>query len=267
MGSSGNDAHTEMPPEDPRRGLALLGRILELEAQVSARDQLFAVAAHELRNPIHAIGLQIGESLRMASERGDRVLADRLRQVERTLQWFLQRCSVMLDLSRMAGGLQNLDLGLVDIREVLRRIEDLYSPQSRLSESPLHIECEGDLVGRWNSLALEQALGNLVSNAIRFGAGSPVLVTAADTGNNVVRVQVTDHGNGIPAFEQEMMNSDFAEMMRNSDVCKGGFGGGLWLARNLLEAHGGYLEVASARGRGATFTTYLPRSSPQVARR
>ncbi len=265
MGLSGRDAHTERPPEDPRRVATLLGRILELEAQVSARDQLLAVAAHELRNPIHAIGLQIGDSLRMASERGDRVLADRLRQVDRTLQWLLQRCSMMLDLSRMAGGLHSLDFGLVDIREVLRHVEDLYSPQSRLNDSPLHIECEGDLVGRWNSAALEQALGNLVSNAIRFGAGAPVLVSAADTGHNIVRVQVTDHGAGIPALEQEMMNSDFAEMMRNSDLSKGGFGGGLWLARNLLEAHGGYLEVASASGCGSTFTTYLPRWSPEVA--
>jgi two-component system, OmpR family, sensor kinase len=265
MGVSGIDAQTETPPGSPRRLDMLLSRVAELEAQVAARDQLLAIAAHELRNPIHAIGLQIGVAGKMASQRGDRAIADRLQQVDRALQWFLRRCSVMLDLSRMASGTQAFDFGIVDVRDVLRHVEDLYLPQAQLNDSPLHIECHGDLVGKWNSLALEQALGNLLSNAIKFGAGAPVLVTATDTGNNIVKIQVADRGAGISKADQEMMHSDFAELMRNTDVRRGGFGGGLWLARNLLEAHGGYLEVSSASGSGSTFTTYLPKSSPAIS--
>ena len=267
MGLVGEDAPTEVPPGEPRRLEQLLGRIGELEMQVAAREQLLGIAAHELRNPIHAIGLQIGVAHQMALERGDRALADRLQQVDRALQWFLRRCSVMLDLSRIASGLDGLDFGIVDIREVLRHVEDLYQPQSQLNDSPLHIQCEGDLVGSWNSLALEQALGNLVSNAIKFGAGFPVLVTAIDTGNNIVRIQVADGGSGIPKDDQELMHSDFTELMQSSDRRKGGFGGGLWLARNLVEAHGGYLEVSSATASGSTLTTYLPKSSPPIRAR
>jgi signal transduction histidine kinase len=267
MGLVGEDAPTEVPPGEPRRLEQLLGRIGELEMQVAAREQLLGIAAHELRNPIHAIGLQIGVAHRMALERGDRALAERLQQVDRALQWFLQRCSMMLDLSRMASGLDGLDFGIVDIREVLRHVEDLYQPQSQLNDSPLHVQCDGDLVGRWNSLALEQALGNLVSNAIKFGAGAPVLVTASDTGNNIVRIQVADGGHGISKGDQDLMHSDFAEVMQGSDLRKGGFGGGLWLARNLVEAHGGYLEVSSASASGSTLTTYLPKSSPPIRAR
>ena len=259
-------------PGDPGDQEALLDRISQLEAQIAdlegqvmARNQLLGIAAHELRNPIHAIGLQVGAVLQMALERGDRALADRLKQVDRALQWFLRRCSVMLDLSRMANGLQNLDFGTVDIREVLRHVEDAYLPQSQLNDSPLHIECEGELIGKWNSLALEQAFGNLVSNAIRFGAGAPVVVTASNAGNDIVKIQVSDRGAGIPWADQEMMLGDFAELMRHTDIRRGGFGGGLWLARNLLEAHGGYLEVSSANDSGSTFTTYLPKFSPPIA--
>jgi len=261
-----------VPPKDPGGLEGLLGRIsrleaqiADLEAQVTARDQLLGIAAHELRNPVHAMGLQIEVAFQMASARGDRALADRLQQVDRALQWFLRRCSVMLDLSRMANGLQSLDIGTVDIREVLRHVEDVYLPQSQLNDSPLHIECNGELIGRWNSLALEQALGNLVSNAIKFGAGAPVVVTASDAGNDIVKIQVTDRGSGIPKADQDMMQSDFNELMRNTAIGRGGFGGGLWLARNLLEAHGGYLEVSSANDSGSTFTTYLPKTSPPIA--
>ncbi len=264
MGTKGNNTLAAAPPGDAPQLEQLLNRIKDLEAQVVAREQLLSIAAHELRNPIHAIGLQINAAHQMAVTRGDRSLVERLEQVDKALQWFLKRCSVMLDLSRLATGLQRLELGVVDLREVLRHVEELYLPQSHLNESPLHMESEGDLVGVWDALALEQALGNLVSNAIKFGAGAPVLVTAVDAGSDIVKVQVTDRGAGISQDDQEMMLSDFPEVMLNTDLRKGGFGGGLWLARNLVEAHGGYLEIYSATGSGSTFSTYLPKTSPPI---
>jgi two-component system, OmpR family, sensor kinase len=264
MGPDGKDTPAEATPNGPLQVEHLLGRIKDLEAQVAAREQLLYMAAHELRNPIHAIALQISTVYEMAATRGDRTMADRLHQADRALQWFLKRCSLLLDLSRMASGLQRLELGIVDMREVLRHVEDLYLPQAHLNQAPLQIECNGDLVGRWDALALEQALGNLMSNAIKFGAGSPVLITAEDTGAGVVKIQVADRGPGISMNDQEMMLNDFPEVMLNIDPRKAGFGGGLWLARNLIEAHGGYLEVYSAAGSGSTFTTYLPRTSPPI---
>lgn len=262
MALKGNEAPAELPPGAPTEHLQL--RIRQLEAEVEARERLLSIAAHELRNPIHAIGLQIGVAHQLAAARGDRALAERLEQVDKSLQWFLKRCSVMLDLSRMATGLKRLELGTVDLRDVVQNACLLYEPQSRLNGAPIQIECSGDLVGLWDAPALEQALGNLVSNAIRFGAGSPVLVTAQQAGSSVVKIQVADHGAGISTAEQELMLGDFSEVMHHSDVSKGGFGGGLWLARNLIEAHGGYLEVFSAPASGSTFTIYLPKSSPAI---
>jgi len=263
MGPEGNSTQAEAPPDGSPPLEQLLSRIRDLEAQVEAREQLLCMAAHELRNPIHGIALQINAVHQMAATRGDRAIADRLHQVDRALQWFLKRCTQLLDLSRMASGLQRLELGTVDMREILRHVEDLYLPQAHLHATPLQIECNGDLIGSWDGLALEQALGNLMSNAIKFGAGSPVLVTAEDTGSGVIKIQVADGGAGISMNDQEMMLNDFPEVMLNCDPRKGGFGGGLWLARNLIEAHGGYLEIFSA-GSGSTFTTYLPKTSPPI---
>jgi signal transduction histidine kinase len=263
MALEGNDAQTELPPGGPSVE-RLRDRIRQLEAQVDAREQLLAMTAQELRNPIHAMGLQVGVAHQLAQARGDRAVAERLEQVEKSLHWFLGRCSVMLDLSRMATGLKRLELGMVDARDVVQRVAQLYQPQSQLNDAPVHTECAGDLVGSWDGLALEQAVGNLVWNAIRFGAGSPIMVTARPAGNTVVKIQVADRGTGISAADQEIMLSDFPEVMLNSNFRKSGFGGGLWLARNLVEAHGGYLEVLSTPQAGSTFTIYLPKTSPPI---
>lgn len=261
MGLKGKDVSAEALPEGSERVQGLLNRIADLEAQVVAQSQLLSIAAQEMRNPIHAIVMQVGAVQEMAEARGDRAIAERLGQTDKALKWFLRRCTLLLDISRLATGLQQLELGVLDLRDVLRHVEELYLPQSQLNKAPMQIECEGDLIGRWDNLALEQAIGNLVSNAVKFGAGAPVLITAKDAGHNLIKVQVSDRGGGISQADQEMMHGDFTEVMQHSDPDREGFGSGLWLARNLLEAHGGYLEVASFPGSGSTFTAYLPRIS------
>lgn len=264
MGLKGKDVSVEKLPEGGERLQGLLIRIADLEAQVIAQGQLLTIAAQELRNPVHAIVMQVGAVQEMAEARGDRAIAERLAQTDKALKWFLKRCTLLLDISRLASGLQELELGILDLREVLRHVEEFYLPQSQLNKAPMQIECEGDLIGRWDNLALEQALGNLVSNAVKFGAGAPVLITAKDAGHNLIKVQVSDRGGGISLADQEMMLSDFTEVMQRADPERDGFGSGLWLARNLLEAHGGYLEVASFPGSGSTFTAYLPRISASL---
>jgi signal transduction histidine kinase len=264
MGLERNNADIEALPEGSERLQGLLNRIADLEAQVVAQGQLLSIAAQEMRNPIHGIVMQVGAVQEMAEARGDRAIADRLAQTDKALRWFLKRCTLLLDISRLATGLQQLELGVLDLRDVLRLVEELYLPQSQLNKAAMQLECEGDLVGRWDNLALEQAFGNLVSNAVKFGAGAPVLITAKDAGHNLIKVQVSDRGGGISQADQEMMLADFTDVMQHADPEKEGFGSGLWLARNLLEAHGGYLEVASFPGSGTTFTAYLPRISSSI---
>src|SRR5690606_36099882 len=128
----------------------------------------------------------------------------RLLQTDKALKWFLKRCTHLLEISQLATGLQQLELGVIDLRDVLHRVEELYLPQSQLNEAPMQIEYDGDLIGRWDGLALEQAFGNLVSNAVKFGAGAPVLITAKDAGHNLIKVQVSDRGSGISQEDQEM---------------------------------------------------------------
>ena len=238
----------------------LLNRIAELETQVVGRDRLLSIANRELRNPMHALAMQIVAVQTLATSRGDQVIADRLGKAHANLHWFLRRATLFLDVSRVASGLYRLELGSVDLREVIRRVADLYSPQAKLSATTLHVECLGLLNGRWDGAALEQILGNLVSNAIKFGAGSPVLLAAADSSSRAIEIKVSDQGAGISSAVQRHVFGRFEDVMLTTDPLKGGFGVGLWLARELVEAHGGQMSIRSTPGCGSTFTISLPKA-------
>jgi signal transduction histidine kinase len=101
---------------------------------------------------------------------------------------------------------------------------------------------------------LRQALANLIENAIKHAAGSPVEVEVAAPEGEVV-VSVADHGEGIAPADQELI---FEQYGRVAGTAKPGAGLGLFIARSIAEAHGGTLGVSSARGAGATFSLRLP---------
>jgi len=229
-----------------------------LKAEIAARDQLLSIAVHELRNPINAIALQISVAEQMATQRGDHAIADRLKKADKNLQWLLARSVVLLDVTRTAAGLHHLELGCVDLREVIRHVEDLYFSHAEANGTTLRVECSGVLTGQWDGLALEQILGNLVSNAIKFGNGGQVVLSAEDANEDSICLRVSDCGSGISAADQQRIRLPFHQAMLTASKQNGGFGLGLWLARSLVEAHGGSFDV-DAQTSGSTFTVTLPK--------
>jgi len=104
-------------------------------------------------------------------------------------------------------------------------------------------------------MAVEQVLENLLSNAVRYGAGQPIEVVLASDGH-VARISVRDEGIGISERDQAQIFNRFHTLPRISP--KGGFGVGLWLTRRLVGAMQGKVMVSSHPGMGSTFTVKLP---------
>jgi two-component system OmpR family sensor kinase len=103
---------------------------------------------------------------------------------------------------------------------------------------------------------LRQVLGNLIDNAVKYSpSGRPVHVRLVPV-NGAVTLSVTDEGPGIARDDQRLIFEKFGRA--GGSVTKPGTGLGLYIARSIAEAHGGTIEVASAPGRGATFTLRLP---------
>ena len=119
--------------------------------------------------------------------------------------------------------------------------------------------------GRWDRLRLEQVVTNLLSNAIRYGAGRPIHVRTEVEGERV-RLVVRDQGIGIAPEAQARLFDKFGKFESAvPERHSGGLGLGLYITHNIVEAMGGHIRVESRPGEGSTFTVDLPRSAPADA--
>jgi signal transduction histidine kinase len=112
-----------------------------------------------------------------------------------------------------------------------------------------------EATGSWDRVRLEQICSNLLSNAIRFGAGQPIDITI-DADRDFATLEVRDHGVGIAPAQHARI---FERFERGTEQRSGGFGIGLWVVRSICAAMGGTISVDSQPGDGASFTLMLPR--------
>jgi signal transduction histidine kinase len=232
--------------------------IEELREAVRARDEFVAIAAHELRNPMTPILMQV--SGLAAAARDPRrcrpeLLAPRLEILEHAVRDFVRRATTLLDVSRIAAGNVRIEATEVDLTRVVRGVVDRAAVAARMARSPLEADLQEGVVGTWDRLALEQVAENLLSNAIKFGAGKPVGVALTSNGRTA-RLAVRDRGIGISEADRARIFGRFERAVARRE--HGDFGVGLWLANQLVTAMGGAIAVEGAPGEGTTFTVTLP---------
>lgn len=239
----------------------LAARVVELEEAVRARDDFLAIAAHELRNPMYALSLLVGMAQKKAMAMGDASLIEAMEKVSLSLDRYVERATLLLDVLRLNTGHWDLEIEDVDFVAVVRQTADSLAAEAAHTGAMLRLDLPGDLHGRWDRLAIEQIVGNLLSNAIKYGADGVVTVTLARTRTEVC-LTVRDQGPGIPAEDLERIFGQFETVVSGS--ARSGFGIGLWLVRSLLQAQGGTITVDSVVGSGSTFTVRLPLDVPPM---
>ena len=126
--------------------------------------------------------------------------------------------------------------------------------------SEVKLLADATVPGKWDRVRLEQVVGNLLSNAAKYGRGQPVEVRVEQGLDGRARLVVKDHGIGIAPEDQARIFERFERAVSVRHY--GGFGIGLWIVREIVQALGGTIEVESALGKGATFTVTLPRRGP-----
>lgn len=233
-------------------------RIAELTEAVEARDTFIAVAAHELRNPMTPVIGQV--DLLLSAVRAGRCspeqVEQRLERVQHTVRHYLKRAAVLLDVSRITSGKLLLELEPFDLALLLREVADEFADAARHAGVAITLAVPDSLPGAWDRLAVEQIVDNLVSNALKYGDRKPVELSAEAHGGQV-RIQVRDHGGGIPADDRARIFQRFERAVGRGER-HSGFGVGLWIVRQLAEAMDGAVAVEDAPGRGTLFTVTLP---------
>jgi len=163
----------------------------------------------------------------------------------------------LLDVSRMTSGRLVLHPEEVDLAALVQEEVERSRREAQRAGCELRLQVSGSVVSRWDRLRLEQVLSNLLSNALKYGAGRPVeVVLSASESCAVLRVR--DEGIGIDPAVQSRIFERFERAV--SDRHYGGLGMGLWITREIVTAMGGTIHVESAPEQGATFVVELPRT-------
>ncbi|HEU0016026.1 MAG TPA: HAMP domain-containing sensor histidine kinase, partial [Longimicrobium sp.] len=184
---------------------------------------------------------------------------DAVERSQRSAEHLLELINDLLDLSKLEAG--KLETRVEDV-EAVELAESVVGALSALAAEHGCTVCleaaERPLNVTGDARRVRQILMNLLSNAIKFGRGAPVQVRLTPEPDGV-RVEVRDHGPGIPQDDLERIFEEFVQL---GDGDGTGTGLGLPIARRLAELQGGWLRVASAPGQGSTFTLFLPAAAP-----
>lgn len=242
-------------------GFILAAVTRERELAIAARDEFLSVASHELKTPLTALSLQLDLARRrLASSPEALPLAERLatsldvsyRQTKR----LSKLVNELLDFTRIESGKISLDLEQTPLEPLVNDVVTRFNQQLTSAGSTVHVDIEQGLIGHWDSSALEQVLTNLISNSVRYAPGTPIHLTGRTNGP-AARILVRDHGRGIDAHEKHRIFEKF-ERSDNLSGAEAGLGLGLYIARSLVEKHGGQLKLEDVEGPGAAFAIELP---------
>jgi len=225
------------------------------EEAVRLRDEFLSIAAHELRTPLSAVQLQL-QGLLERPEGLDPRIRSRVERACRSGERLVALVDTLMDVSRITTGSFNLAPSRFDLTVAVQEVVERFREHATRAGSTVTLRSEGVLEGRWDRLRIEQVITNLLTNALKYAAGTPVEITLSGTEHDVM-VTVSDGGPGIPESAQERIFLRFerAAPMRNF----GGLGLGLYVARQIVEAHGGEIQLERLRPKGAHFVIRLPR--------
>ncbi len=230
---------------------------------VEIRDEFLSIASHELKTPLTALRLQLQllqRRLQMGGADDPRtMIEEKLGLVSGAVRRMTDLIDNLLDVTRVAAGVLELDRKETLLNEavesVIANLTAGHTPEVRLrSVAPV--------AGYWDRLRIEQVLTNLVSNALKYGDGKPVEVSIAEEPGWAV-VSIRDHGIGIRKDKLGTIFDRFERLVGGRQYP--GLGLGLYISREIVQAHGGRIEVESAPDYGSSFTVRLPLARPGVA--
>ena len=229
------------------------------------RDEILATVSHELRTPLQAI---LGWASILHDEADAQELTRGLERIESNARTQARLVEDLLDVTRVARGKMQLEVQHVSVAEVVANGVEAAAERARTKGVELEVKVDED-VGAMNAdpHRLQQIVWNLTTNAVKFtNAGGRVTVHVGRKGDTVC-IEVKDTGVGIADADLPTVFRPFGQIAEGrSRRREGGLGLGLAITKQLVELHGGRIDIESVLGRGSVFRVVLPRAAVIEAR-
>jgi PAS domain S-box-containing protein len=231
------------------------------------RDEFISIASHELKTPLTSIKIQSEMMVRRLRKLG------REMPVEGEIQNFLEQISFqasrlarliedMLDISRISLGRFKMERSPVNVVDLLSKMVARLAKRGTTSKVSIYASTTGSSIVLGDKNRLEQVMNNLLTNALKYGNNKPVdIYIRAEAGELIVEFQ--DQGLGISRDDLERIFNRFERAISARHIS--GLGLGLFISRQIVEAHGGKIRVQSNLGTGSTFVIRLPLTREEIA--
>jgi signal transduction histidine kinase len=240
-----------------------------LQVAVHYRDEFLSIASHELKAPLTSVIMQLQllrRSVKLDAntapppERLARTLDGSLRQMDRLTALI----DDLLDVTRIEAGKMSYHFEPVELNELVQEVTERLAGHLDAAACPFKLALTESVIVNCDRFRIEQVVTNLITNAAKYGAGTPVdiRVSCSTTGASIT---VKDQGMGIAMEKQSRIFDRFERAISHEKIS--GLGLGLYITRQIVEAHQGAIEVRSAPGKGSTFTVELLQSPPNTMQR
>ncbi|HET9626279.1 MAG TPA: PAS domain-containing protein [Kofleriaceae bacterium] len=231
--------------------------LAEVQSRAEYEQRLIGIVSHDLRNPLNAISLA---ATLLAAQPLAPLAAKTVTRLQRSADRATRLIADLLDFAKARiGSSIPINPRPTNLREIIEQVVDEFQvvAPSRI----IRVGHAGDERGTWDADRIAQVIANLVGNAIQHGtATQPITVESRIEGDDAM-LAVWNDGPAIPDAELAELFEPF-KRGRNAGAARGSMGLGLYIAREVVSAHGGSISVASQGGRGTCITVRLPRFTP-----
>lgn len=232
----------------------------DLKNAINSRDEFLSIVSHELKTPLTSLKLQNQTAIRKIkkgnlSDLSPEKLSVLFDKNESQINRVIRLVDDMLDLTRIQSGKFSYNFIKCDLREVAADVFDRFKEQFENAGTEIINQCIDPVIGFFDRDRIEQVIVNLLTNALKYGKGKLVVIRL-ETLNNVARLEILDHGIGVNPENAEIIFKKYERVVSANEVS--GLGIGLFISREIVEAHGGKIWVESKIGEGSKFIAELP---------
>lgn len=256
-------AYKDLEKKIDQRTNELMTSNIKLQEAIQIRDEFLSIASHELKTPLTPLKMQTQIIRKRVNEGTFKDLDDtKIHKIINVLESSVNRLTDLienlLDVSRINLERMVIRKEEINLKIVFERLFERYKSSIEMNKTKVYLSIEEDIVGHFDELRIEQVFLNLLMNALKYGEQKPIEINVKKV-DYCVLIEFRDQGTGIAEDYHQKIFQRYERLDIHKNVS--GLGLGLYITKEIIEAHEGSITVESQLGKGSIFRIQLPLSN------